>query len=249
MKISIITVSYNSEKTIEQTILSVLGQDYNNIEFIIIDGNSTDSTQKIIEKYRSQISKVIIEKDNGIYDAMNKGIKIATGDVIGILNSDDEYFSNKAVSAIVNKFKHEEIDALYADLVYVQEENTSKIVRYWKSGKYSEGKFMWGWMPPHPTFYVKKTIYGKFGLYHSEMKSAADYEMMLRLIHKNKIKIGYLEEIVVKMRVGGISNSSIQNRIRAHREDYKAWELNNLKPYFFTLFLKPLSKLTQFLFK
>ena len=247
MKVSIITISYNSEETIEDTIRSVVNQDYPNIEYIIIDGASTDSTLSIVKKYEDDIAKIISEPDKGIYDAMNKGVEAATGDIIGILNSDDIYASDKVISSIVNTIG--EKDSVYADLVYVDRENTDKITRYWKSGEYKEGLFKKGWMPPHPTFFLRKECYNKYGVYNLELKSAADYELMLRMIHKHKISVAYLPETITKMRVGGQSNVTLKNRIKANKEDRKAWVINGLKPGPLTLTMKPVRKITQFLKK
>jgi glycosyltransferase involved in cell wall biosynthesis len=246
MKVSIITVTYNSSKTIEQTVQSVIEQTYPNIEYIIVDGLSTDSTLQIIDRYKNKISKLVSEKDNGIYDALNKGIALATGDVIGILHSDDFYIHKNVIEKVVSTFAKRDSDAVYADLYYVGETNTNKIIRKWRSGNYSDGMFVNGWMPPHPTFFVKRSCYEKFGKFNLEFKSAADYELMLRFIHKNKIKVAYLPEFIVKMRVGGKSNESIKNRLFANYEDRKAWEVNGLKPRFYTLYLKPLRKILQF---
>lgn len=246
LKISIITVSFNSAKTIEQTIQSVLSQRYSNVEYIIIDGASQDETLSIIEKYRDKISIFISEKDNGIYNAMNKGLKLATGDIIGILNSDDFYADENVLSDIAQLFEQGKADAVYADLQYVDANDTRKIKRHWKSGKYKPGDFLFGWMPPHPTFFVRKEVYEKYGLFNENLSSAADYELMLRFIHKYQISLDYLPRVIVKMRSGGQSNVTAKNRIKANLEDRKAWEINALKPYFFTLFLKPLRKLKQF---
>jgi glycosyltransferase involved in cell wall biosynthesis len=249
MKCTIITVSYNAIDTIESTINSVLSQDYNNIEYIIIDGNSSDGTKEIIHRYENRISKWISEKDNGIYDAMNKGIQLATGDIIGILNADDLYSINDIISKVVNQITQSNADALYGDLKYVLKNDISKTIRFWKSGEYLDGKFLKGWMPPHPTFFVKKNIYNQLGLYRTDMPSAADYELMLRYIHVNKVKLTYLPELITIMREGGVSNKSLLNRWKANRDDLRAWQVNNIKPNAFTLILKPLSKLIQFVFK
>lgn len=245
MKISIITVSYNSEKTIRDTIDSVVQQNYHDIEYIIVDGNSKDKTVEIIKSYGNKISKFISESDKGIYDAMNKGIQLASGDIVGILNSDDFYADADVLKNVAQNFT-DTIDGVYADLVYVDATNTSKIIRTWKSGPYKEGAFGKGWMPPHPTFFVRRNIYQKFGVFTDKLKSAADYELMLRFIHKEKIRLAYLPKIIVKMRAGGASNSSIKNRIKANKEDRMAWKMNGLKPGLFTLIRKPLSKLNQF---
>lgn len=249
MKCTIITVSYNAADTIESTINSVLSQDYNDIEYIVIDGNSSDGTLDIIKKYDSKITKWISEKDKGIYDAMNKGIQFATGDIIGILNADDLYASSTVISKIVNKFIYTNSDAVYGDLKYVLKNDINKTIRFWKSGEYKEGKFLKGWMPPHPTFFVKKDLYDQYGLYRIDMPSAADYELMLRLIHKYKIKVAYLPELITFMREGGVSNNSLTNRWKANRDDLRAWRVNGLKPNMFTLILKPLSKVIQFVVK
>lgn len=247
MKISIITTTYNSASTIEQTIQSVLNQSYTNIEYIIVDGLSTDGTLDIINRYKSQISKIISEKDNGIYDALNKGIDLATGDVIGILHSDDFYMNSNVIENVANTFNQTKCDGLYANLYYVDKDNTNKIKRKWHSGNYSEGAFLNGWMPPHPTFFVKKEIYARLGKFNLQFVTAADYELMLRFIHKNKIKLAYLNQFIVKMRMGGKSNDTVKSRVTANLDDRKAWEVNGLKPRFYTLTLKPLRKIFQFL--
>lgn len=248
-KVSIITVCYNSETTIEDTLQSVINQSYPNIEYIVIDGVSTDNTLSIINKYKDKITTIVSEKDNGIYDAINKGIRLATGDIIANLNSDDFYIDNHVIADAVGTFEKEKTDTLYGDLYYVDAIDTNKIVRYWKSKQYKEGLFLKGWMPPHPTFFVKKEVYQKYGLFDLQFKSAADYEIMLRFVHRFKTSIAYLPRVIVKMRVGGVSNASLKNRIKANQEDRKAWEVNGLKPHAFTLIFKPLSKLLQFVRK
>lgn len=246
MKISIITITYNSAATIEETLLSVINQSYKDIEYIIVDGKSTDDTLKIVEKYKDKISKILSEKDKGLYDALNKGIDMATGDVIGILHSDDFYIDSEVIRKYVSVFQLTKADSVYSDLYYVDKTDTNKIIRKWKSGEYSEKSFVNGWMPPHPTFFVKKEVYGMFGNFKTQFKSAADYELMLRFIQRHKISIAYLPEFTVKMRVGGKSNVSLQNRVNANLEDRMAWKINGLKPRFYTLYLKPLRKLLQF---
>jgi glycosyltransferase involved in cell wall biosynthesis len=247
MRVSIITISFNSASTIEDTINSVLAQDYSNIEYIVIDGCSTDGTVNIINKFHSKIHYFLSEKDQGIYDAMNKGLRSATGDIIGILNSDDIYENDQVISKIVETFSNTNSDAVYGDLVYVKKDDTKSITRKWISGEYKEGMFLKGWMPPHPTFFVKKEVYQKFGLFNISFKISADYEIMLRFIHKNKISISYLPQVLVKMRAGGESNITITNRLHANKEDRLAWRINGLNPAFFTLWLKPFRKISQFL--
>jgi glycosyltransferase involved in cell wall biosynthesis len=249
MKISIITVCFNSAETIEDTIQSVASQSYSNIEYIVIDGLSKDNTVDIIKKHPNVISKWTSEKDNGIYDAMNKGIALATGDIIGILNADDVYTDANVISNVMEKFLDESVQGVYGDLKYVQKDNLQKVIRFWKSGEYTAGKFFQGWMPPHPTFYVRKAVYEKFGKYRLDMPSASDYEFMLRVIHVNNIKLSYLPQVLVLMREGGMSNKSLQHRINANKDDRRAWQVNGVQPKFYTLYLKPLSKLLQFVLK
>jgi len=247
MKVSIITITFNSAETIEDTIQSVLSQDYKDIEYIIVDGASKDATLDIVERYRSSVSTIISEPDKGIYDAMNKGVALATGDVIGILNSDDFYADATVISDMVKTMQESGSDACYADLVYVDRNDTTRIIRSWKSGEYRHGHFLRGWMPPHPTFFVKRSLYLKHGVYSLALRSAADYELMLRFIHKHGVSLSYLPRVITKMRTGGQSNISLKNRWRANREDRLAWKMNGLQPGLFTLLRKPLSKLLQYL--
>ena len=248
-KISIITVSFNSQSTIKHTIQSVASQDYQNKEYILIDGASTDWTLDIISFLKDKINYFVSEKDNGIYDAMNKGIKVATGEIIGILNSDDFYSNNEVLSKVANIFEETDCDCLYGDLVYVDKGDARNIVRYWKSGKFSKKKLRMGWMLPHPTFFVKKEIYEKYGLYNLKLKTAADYEMILKLLYKHNILVRYIPMILVKMRTGGTSNSSLINRIRANKEDGLAWTKNQLNKPLFIRIKKPLQKIRQFFLK
>lgn len=248
MKISIITACYNSSATIVDTLRSVAAQDYNDIEHIIVDGASTDNTLEIVKQY-PHLAKVVSEGDNGIYDAMNKGIAIATGDVIGILNSDDVYTNSSSISKVMKAFGSNGTEVVYADLQYVKYNNPGKVTRTWHSGKFSKRKFYFGWMPPHPTFFVRKSVYEKIGNFNCALRSAADYEFMLRVLLKNDFKPYYIPEVLVKMRTGGMSNATLGNRMRANREDREAWRINNISPYFFTIPFKPLRKVLQFIFK
>ncbi len=244
MFFSIITVSYNSSSTIEDTLKSVFCQTVSSeVENIVIDGGSTDGTVELIKKYGDKVSKWISERDNGIYDAMNKGIEMATGDVIGFLNSDDAYADPDTLTSVMDTFKSG-CDCCYSDLVYVSQ-NLSKIIRYWKSGKYSDGKFYEGWHPPHPTFFARREIFEKYGVFDASYKIAADYEIMLRFLVRHKISVSYLPEVTVKMRVGGESNRSLKNIIKANAEVKRAWLDNGLKPPPFIYLRKPLSKLKQ----
>jgi glycosyltransferase len=265
-------------------------QTYKDIEYIVVDGNSSDGTIEIVKQFldaeqgrsegamqdsakgamqgRSEgasqdlpedlsknlfniasqgvVTKFLCERDKGIYDAMNKGIALATGEIIGVLNSDDFYCSNDVIENVVRAFEAHETDCLYGDLNYVDPIDTSKIVRKWRSGAYLRENFLKGWMPPHPTFFVKKSCYDSFGTFDTQFKSAADYELMLRFLFKELCSAQYLPKVMIHMRAGGVSNVSLKNRIRANREDRLAWKTNGLKPKWFTLLRKPLSKLTQY---
>jgi len=245
MTISIITATYNNQKTVEHTIQSVLNQTYPDIEYIIIDGQSTDETLNIIEKYKNKIHKVISETDKGMYDALNKGIKMATGDVIGFLHSDDFYANNQVVGNIAEVFKSGNTDSVYGDLDYISAVNPDKIIRHWKAGSFNIKELKKGWMPPHPTFYVKKEIYDKLGGFNLSYKIAADYDLLLRFLGKHKIRTTYLPEVLVKMRWGGTSNSSLTNIIQKSKEDYIALKENNIGGLG-SLFLKNFRKLGQF---
>lgn len=249
MKVSIITVCYNSATTIGDAIQSVVSQNHPDIEHIIIDGGSGDDTLTIINQYKNNIAHLVSEPDKGIYDAMNKGIALASGDIVGILNSDDLYADENVLRDVIALFQKENCEGVYADLVYVDRENTSKINRYWKAGNYKKGAFRKGWMPPHPTFFVKRSVYERLGNFTTALKSAADYEIMLRFIHKHEITLAYLPRVIVRMRAGGKSNVTLRNRIRANREDKQAWVMNGLRPGLFTLVRKPLSKIFQFIKK
>lgn len=248
MKISIITCVYNGQDTISDTIQSVLEQDYADIEYIVIDGKSSDNTLSVINRYKNNIHKVVSEKDEGIYDAINKGISYATGDVIGILHADDVFADNEVISRVAKAFENTTVQCSYGDLVYTEKENTEQIVRYWKAGEFKEGSFKYGWMPPHPTFFVRTELYTKFGAYRTELKTAADYELMLRFLYKFGLEAHYIPETLVKMRVGGASNKNLTNRLSANQQDRQAWSMNEIKPSLYTLWLKPIRKISQYSF-
>jgi glycosyltransferase len=248
MTISIITATYNSAATVRDTLECIAQQDYSSVEHIIVDGLSKDDTLRIVSEF-PHVSKVISEKDKGIYDAMNKGVQLATGDVIGILNSDDFYCHPKVLSNVMKVFADPSVDAVYGDLHYVHQHDTQKVTRRWKAGRFNPNNFYYGWMPPHPAFFVRKKVYEQAGLFNISLRSAADYELMLRVLVKHKMKAAYLPEVLVKMRAGGMSNATLKNRLRANREDRQAWELNQLKPYFFTTWLKPVRKIFQFIIR
>jgi glycosyltransferase involved in cell wall biosynthesis len=245
LKISLITVTFNAADTIELCINSVINQQYPHLEYIIIDAQSTDGTLVIANKYKKHIHHIVSGPDNGIYDAMNKGIKHATGDIIGILNADDHFAGNDILKTINNIFEITGADAVYGNVDYI--DRNGKVVRRWRSGVYEHGAFNRGWMPPHPSFYVKKQLFEKFGLYDLQYGSATDYELMLRFIHTHKIEVHYLNKVVVKMLIGGVSNKNIKNRINAWKNDYKAMRTNGLPFPYIAIVLKPLRKITQYI--
>jgi len=246
MKISVITAVYNREKTIDDAIKGVAGQDCRDLEHIVVDGMSSDKTSEIINAHRESIGTSIREQDSGIYDALNKGIAASTGDVIGFLHADDLFADKSVIQRVRDKFQSGDYDAVYADLTYVDFDDPNRVVRYWKSGEYSVSKFRFGWMPPHPTVYVRREIYEQFGNYRTDHGSAADYECMVRLMVRNRIRVGYIPEVAVKMRVGGESNASVKNRLNANSADRAAWVENGLTPPFGLRFTKPLRKIPQY---
>lgn len=246
MKVTIITVTLNSEKFLEDCIQSVISQDYPDIEHIIIDGKSKDGTLDIIRKYESKIARWISEKDRGMYDAINTGMELATGDIIGTLNSDDILASPDVISSIVKAFANQETDAIYGDLVYVDQFELDKVIRVWNGVSYKRSRYLYGWMPAHPTFYFRRHLLEKCGYYETHYFTAADYEFMARYLYKNRVKAAYLPKLIVKMRRGGISNSTLHNRFRANRRDYLAMKVNGIPFAFIVSLLKPLIKLHQY---
>lgn len=245
MKISVITATWNSGKTVRDTIRSFVSQDYPNTEYVIIDGASSDSTLDIVRSFSNRIDHIVSEKDKGIYDALNKGVQLATGDVIGFLHSDDIYANNSVLSSIANAFESSQVSAVFGDLDYVAKSDPLKVIRRWKSGQYARKKMRNGWMPPHPTFYMKRSCYEKFGGFNLNYRIAADYDSLLRYLWKYDISAEYIPEVLVKMRVGGESNRSIGNIARKTLEDRRAMIANGL-PSARALIGKNLSKIPQF---
>ncbi|EJD6663201.1 glycosyltransferase family 2 protein [Providencia sp. CRE-3FA-0001] len=248
MKISIITATYNSSKTIIDTILSLEKQTYSNIEYIIVDGASSDNTLDIIKKYSTKISTIISEPDKGIYDALNKGIMASTGDIVGFLHSDDIFAYPNAIEDLVNTLVNDESQAIYADLEYVSKENTENVVRRWVSGSYKHENLKKGWMPPHPTFFMKKELYKEHGVFDLNFKISADYDSLLRYLWLHNISVSYLPKVVTKMRVGGESNRSFLNILKKTKEDILVLQKNNIF-WVYPLFMKNISKLPQFIKK
>jgi len=248
VKISIITVVYNNEKTIKQAIESVLSQTYSNIEYVVIDGGSSDNTVNIINGYKNKFGYFISEKDKGIYDAMNKGINAATGEVIGILNSDDLYNNETVIEEIMRHFiKNPELDLVYGDLFYVKPDNTNKVVRKWVSKKYYAKYFENGNVPPHPTLFVNRKVYEQAGLFNLDFKLAADYEFMLRIFKKHHFSSRYINKVIVKMRLGGATNKSFSNIKRQNIEILNAWRHNELKPPLLLMLFRLFKRLIQFI--
>ena len=276
--LSLITVVCNGASVIRDCLVSVAGQS-SPCEHIVIDGASTDGSLEVIRQF-PHVARVLSEPDKGIYDAMNKGIGLATGDVVGILNADDVYASPQVLEKVMRVFDDPHVEACYGDLVYIGERAGSKeiisaqwrdcegersydnslsrdhsaspgfdIVRCWKSGPYDPRKFYWGWMPPHPTFFVRRSNYKKYGAFNLELGSAADYELMLRFLLKHRVTAAYIPEVLVHMRTGGVSNASLKNRLRANRMDRLAWKVNGLRPYPWTLICKPLRKVGQWVWR
>ena len=244
-KVSIITVCYNASDVISKCLQSVQEQvaDHVTVEHIVIDGGSNDGTLEIVQAHNSP-DHLVSEKDNGLYDAMNKGLGKATGDVIGFLNSDDVYADPNVISDVVSAFKTSNAQAVFGDIV-VFDPKEGHIVRRWKAGP--EGDFKNGWMPPHPSLFVRKSVFEQHGGFNLKFKFAADYEWMIRSLYTENLALTYLPKTLVKMRAGGLSNASLRNRLKAHFEDYSAWKVNGKTPYPWTVFLKPLRKITQFI--
>lgn len=246
MKVSIITVCYNSSATIEDTIKSVLSQDYRDIEYILIDGGSTDSTLDIINKYRDRIASIISEPDEGIYDAMNKGIKNATGEIVGILNSDDFYEAKNVISEMVSKF-NSDTEIVFGDLIFVKPENIEKVTRFYSLPNFKAWKLRFGWMPPHPATFIKKSVYDRFGLYKINYKISADYEVFVRFLLVNKVRYKYMSKTLVRMRDGGVSTSGLKSSITLNKEIVMACKENGIYTNLFILMLKLPFKLLELL--
>ena len=238
MKISIITATFNSEKFINYCLHSIETQNYDNIEHIVIDGGSTDQTLSILQLKRNQIKELISEPDRGVYDAMNKGIKLATGEVIGFLNSDDFYVNKKILSKVASIFSNNSsIDACYSDLIYTDQVDTSKTARYWRSDKFKPGYFSKGWAPPHPTFFARRSVYERYGLFNLDYHFASDNDLMMRFMEVHKIKTEYFPEVWVKMRLGGATNNNLKNIYLGNLEILKALNKNGLSVNIISFFL------------
>lgn len=229
MKVSLITVSYNSASTIKDTIDSVLAQDYPNIEYIVVDGNSKDQTKEIVRSYGDRITKFLSEPDKGIYDAMNKGIGLATGDVIGMINSDDFYSSSEIISQAAKAFSDESVDAVFGDLVFVDPQNLTRVVRRYSSKGWRPEKFARGFMPAHPTFFVRRNFYAQLGVFKTDYRIAADYELLIRFLYVNRLRYQYLPLNMVTMRKGGVSSNGLKSNIILNEEIIRGCRENGIQ--------------------
>lgn len=244
--ISIITVSFNSASTIRDTIDSVLAQSYKNLEYIIIDGHSKDGTIDIVKSYGKKISQCISEPDLGIYDAINKGIKMSSGDVIGILNSDDSFFNEYVVENIAKAFEEDLTETVIGDVQFFHPARSSRILRYYSSKNWNPGKFKYGYMPAHPSFYARRDLFEKFGMYKTGYRIAADYELMIRFLYVNKVKYSYLEMPFVNMRAGGVSNRSIHSRYLLNKEILRACKENGINTNYLNIYSKYFNKFFEY---
>ena len=253
MRISVVTVCYNAAHTLADAVDSVLGQTSDpsapfELEYIVVDGGSTDGTLDLLARHRNRIATLISEPDNGLYDAMNKGIKAATGDVVAILNADDVYASTDVLARVAATFRDSGVrSGLRRPQLRDGRRSLQSHTPLERRHLTPQGAFRRGWMPPHPALFVRRACYDRWGLFTLSLRSAADYELMLRFIHRHGMTLAYLPETLVLMRAGGVSNASLKHRIRAHREDWKAWRMNGFHPSPFTMLAKPLRKLPQFL--
>lgn len=245
MKISIITAVRNSRATLADALDSALAQDHPDKELIVIDGASTDGTLEVVQCYAKQLAHVVSEPDHGIYDALNRGLRLATGEVVGFLHADDRYADNRVLSRIAATLTDPSITACYGDLLYVRQDDPSRVVRYWRAGDYHRQRLAWGWMPPHPTFYARRTVYQQLGGFDTHYHIAADYDCLLRFLGAGRIACAYIPEVLVHMRLGGVSNRSLNKILQKSREDYQALRCNRVGGWG-TLLMKNLRKLPQF---
>jgi glycosyltransferase involved in cell wall biosynthesis len=245
MKVSVVTAVWNAKETIETAIDSIRSQCYQNIEHIVIDGGSTDGTCEVLERRRSELDVLVSEPDHGIYDALNKGVLRATGDVVGFLHADDIYAGPRSVQTIADAFTDPSIDAVYGDLLYVRRSDTSRVVRCWRAGPATPRSLKWGWMPPHPTLYVRRHRLASVGLFDTRYRIAADYDMILKLMSASDFRACYIPEVLIRMRVGGVSNRSLRHVLRKSAEDYRALRRNGVGGII-ALTLKNVRKVHQF---
>lgn len=246
MKVSLITVAFNSSDTLQDTIDSVAEQDHDDIEYIIVDGGSSDNTLDIIRSNAGTVSKWISEPDDGIYDAMNKGIKLASGDIIGTINSDDFYHRRDSISLVVKTFEEFGPQSTFADVVFVDPKDTNKVTRYFSSKKFHPKKFKFGFIPAHPTFFTYRDNFEKYGYYKTHYKIAADFELLLRFLYINNLSYKYLPKDLLKMRTGGVSTSSLKSTLTINKENHQAFKENKLYTNYFLLLVRYFIKIFQF---
>lgn len=245
LQISVVTAVFNRAETLGDALRSVHGQTWCNVEHVVIDGGSTDGSLDVLAQHGAGIATMISEPDQGLYDALNKGIRNATGDIIGFMHADDQFASPRALARVAAAFDDPSVAAVYGDLAYVKETDATRVVRYWRAGSYRRDQFTQGWMPPHPTFYVRREIYERFGGFDTRYRIAADYENMLRILWSGRVQPTYIPELLVRMRMGGTSNASLLNVLRKSREDYAAMRQNGMGGLH-ALLLKNVTKLPQF---
>ena len=245
MKISVVTAVYNRAATVGSALASVQSQTYQNLEHVLQDGGSTDGTLDILKSHDDPRMTLVSERDSGIYDAINRGKARATGDIVGVMHSDDMFAHDGVLQQVADAFADPDVDCVYGDLQYVAADDTARVIRHWTSGAYTRELLTRGWMPPHPTFYIRRTLLEQHGAYDTSFQIAADYDAMLRWLWTHKLRPAYIPEVLVKMRIGGESNRSIGRILQKSREDYRALRRNNVGGAF-TLAQKNLSKIKQF---
>jgi len=249
MKISVVTVVYNNAATIKDCINSVLVQDYPDVEYIIIDGGSTDGTIGIVKGFGDKIHKFISEKDKGLYDAMNKGIKLATGDVVGTLNSDDFFYDSHVLTNIANAFTNRDTDAIIGDIVFIKDDTEQKVLRKYSSAKWRPRRFAWGYMPAHPSFFAKKSLFDRLGYYKTDYRIASDYELLIRFLFVNRINWKYIPLTTTKMRLGGASTQGIKSILILNKEIARACNENGIYTNYLMIYSKYIFKPFEFIFK
>jgi glycosyltransferase len=245
LQISVITAVFNRARTLEDSLRSVQAQSWPDVEHIVVDGASTDGSLDIVRRHEHRLARVVSEPDRGVYDALNKGIALASGDVIGFMHADDTFASPQALQSVARAFEDPAVDAVYGDLVYVSQADPSRVVRYWKAGPFRREQLALGWMPPHPTFYVRRGLYERLGTFDTRYRIAADYENMLRILWHGRANTVYIPQVLVRMRTGGVSNKSVLNILSKSREDYAAMRQNGIGGLQ-ALLLKNVTKLPQF---
>lgn len=245
MKVSVITICYNAADHIDETIRSVMVQDHMDIEHIVVDGGSTDGTQERVLRYVECLAHFISEKDEGVYDAMNKGLRAARGEVVAFVNAGDMMATRNTVSYMVKAFEQEDADAIYGDALMVDPEDITRVKRFWKGGAYDRANFRKGWMPPHLGTYIRRSAYERFGLFDPRLKVSADYELMFRFLYKHRLRARYVPKVLVRFRLGGVSNRSLAHIWRANKEVYRAWRMNGERVSPLIMLMKPLRKVLQ----